>query len=102
MSKLDARRRTGRGFAGPERPPLDWLLPCTTKLIARERRFKPVEARDFFLRNSSGLGTVGIEACSRVLVDAISRGGELGDGGLFERVVAELRFIDHRRVGGFR
>jgi hypothetical protein len=45
---------------------------------------------------------VGVEAWSRVFVDAISSGGELGDGGLFERVVAELRFIDQRRVGGFR
>jgi len=27
--------------------------------------------------------------------------GELGDGGVLERVVAELLFIDHRRVGIF-
>jgi hypothetical protein len=28
--------------------------------------------------------------------------GELGDGGEFERVVAELLFIDHRRFGVLR
>jgi hypothetical protein len=28
--------------------------------------------------------------------------GEPGDGGVLERVVAELLFIDHRRVGIFR
>jgi hypothetical protein len=32
---------------------------------------------------------------------AISR-GELGDGGVLERVVAELLFIDHRRIGILR
>lgn len=100
MSKLDARRRTGRELPG--RPPFAELLLWTTKLIARDRRFRPVEARDFFFRKSSWLGTVDVEACSRVLVEAISSGGELGDGGLFERVVAELRFIDQRLVGGFR
>jgi hypothetical protein len=61
---------------------------------------RPVEARAFFFRNSSELGTVGVEACS--LVFAAISSGDPGDGGVFEAVVAELRFIDQRRVGGFR
>jgi hypothetical protein len=40
-----------------------------------------------------------LDASSLVLI-AISS-GELGDGGVLERVVAELLFIDHRRVGSF-
>lgn len=69
--------------------------------MARLRRLRPVAARDFLaLRNSSGCGTVGLEGWSPVLV-AISS-GEPGDGGVLDRVVAELRFMEKRRVGGLR
>ncbi len=67
-------------------------------MAGRERSEKPVEVRAFFLK-ASELGTVGFDASSLVLM-AISN-GEPGDGGVLERVVAELRFIDHRRVGIF-
>jgi hypothetical protein len=70
--------------------------------MTRERRLKPVAARDFFFsaKNTSVVGTVGFDASSFVL-GAISR-GEPGEGGVFERVVAELLFMDHRRLGTFR
>lgn len=68
--------------------------------IGRERNEKPVRARDFLLKKASELGTVGVEACSLVLI-AISS-GESGEGGELERVVAELLFIDHRRMCPFR
>lgn len=70
------------------------------KFTARERRFRPVEARAFFFsKKASVLGTVGFEASSLDLT-AISN-GEPGDGGELDRVVAELLFMDHRRLGGF-
>jgi hypothetical protein len=56
--------------------------------------------RDFFLKKASDPGTVGLDASSLVLMTISS--GELGDGGVLERVVAELLFIDHRRDGTFR
>jgi len=61
---------------------------------------KPVDTRGFFLKKASELGTVGCDASSLDLM-AISS-GELGDGGVLERVVAELLFIDHRRLGALR
>jgi len=71
------------------------------KFTARERKLKPVDARAFFFsKNASLLGTVGVEASSFDLI-FISR-GEPGEGGELERVVAELLFMDHRRVGGLR
>ena len=55
-----------------------------------------MEARAFdllsFWKNCSESGTVGFDACSRVFT-GISR-GEPGDGGVFERVVVELRNRD--------
>jgi hypothetical protein len=54
--------------------------------------------RVFFLKASEP-GTVGFDASSLDLM-AISS-GELGDGGVLERVVTELLFIDHRRAGIF-
>jgi hypothetical protein len=69
-------------------------------MAGRERNVRPVAARAFFLKKASELGTVGVDASSLVLM-AISS-GELGDGGVLERVVAELLFIDHRRTGIFR
>jgi len=69
-------------------------------MAGRDRRVKPVDVRVFFLKKASDPGTVGRDASSLVLM-AISR-GELGDGGVLERVVAELLFIDHRRIGIFR
>jgi len=57
------------------------------------------------LRNDSELGSVGFDACSLLRI-AISIGdpGEGGEfeGGVLERVVAELLFIDHLRVGILR
>lgn len=67
-------------------------------MTGRERNEKPVDVRVFFLKASEP-GTVGFDASSLLLM-AISS-GELGDGGEFERVVAELLFIDHRRAGIF-
>lgn len=76
------------------------MLGCSLG-TKRARRLKPVEARAFrFSKNTSEVGTVGVDACSLVLT-AISR-GELGEGGVLERVVAELLFIDHLRDGVLR
>jgi len=68
--------------------------------IGRERNEKPVRARDFLLKKASELGIVGVEACSLALTTISS--GESGEGGEVERVVAELLFIDHRRMCPFR
>jgi hypothetical protein len=67
-------------------------------MTGRERNEKPVDVRVFFLKASEP-GIVGFDASSLVLM-AISS-GELGDGGVLERVVTELLFIDHRRAGIF-
>lgn len=66
------------------------------------RELSPVDARAFDLaaEKASEFGTVGLDAASLVRI-AISR-GELGEGGVLERVVAELLFMDHRRLGFFR
>jgi hypothetical protein len=67
-------------------------------MTGRERNEKPVDVRVFFLKASEP-GIVGFDASSLVLITISS--GELGDGGVLERVVTELLFIDHRRAGIF-
>lgn len=69
-------------------------------MCGRWRNVNPVDARDFLPKKAFESGTVGFDASSLVLM-AISS-GELGDGGEFERVVAELLFIDQRRIVIFR
>lgn len=81
-----------------------WRLPePVTKFTARDLKLSPVDARSFFLelKNSSGTGGARVEGCPRVF-DVISREelGE-GEGGVLERVVFELLFMDQRRAGAF-
>lgn len=69
----------------------------------RDRKLNPVVARVFFLRKASEPGRVGCDGSSLDSLDLIAiSSGDPGDGGVFERVVAELLFIDHRRLGTLR